>query len=131
MAKPLSGERGFCFPHTLCDILYGMNKLSRRQFLRAAAALTVSGALAWKPDIADASPPVGVDKVVEGGGSIDRILDIEAPNIYDDDGLIILDDDDVLQEQPFAPYCLDPDSGMWKALFAMPMPRGMLDVREG
>lgn len=93
-----------------------MNKLSRRDFLKAAAGLTATGALAW---VADASPVIGVDKAVEGG---DRTV----YDIYNDKGELILDDDDILTEWPFTPYYLDPYSDMWK----VPLPRGMLDGNE-
>ena len=40
-----------------------MSKLSRRQFLKVAASLTASGALAWR---GDSLPVIGAGKAIEG-----------------------------------------------------------------
>ena len=78
-----------------------MSKLSRRQFLKVAASLTASGALAWK---GDSLPVIGAGKAIEGDDST-------VYTIYDENGELILDDDDsVLEEQPFMPYYLYPYS---------------------
>ncbi len=68
--------------------------------MKVAAALTASGALAWR---GDTLPVIGADKAIEGDDST-------VYAIYDENGELILDDDDVLQEQPFHPYYLDPYS---------------------
>ncbi|KKN30252.1 hypothetical protein LCGC14_0836020 [marine sediment metagenome] len=103
-----------------------MSKLSRREFLKIAAALTSSGALAW---VADTSPIISVKKVVEGGNILTewpqrsrfagRLYEArEGGDIHlsTDQGdtwteiLVGSNDDSVLQEQPFLPYYLDPYS---------------------
>lgn len=74
--------------------------LSRRELLKMAAGLAATGAGAWVPD-----------RLRDG----DVMAALEAEP--EEERAIALED-----EQPFAPYFLDPDSRMWKVA----MPRVML-----
>ena len=105
-----------------------MSKLSRRDFLKAAAKLTGMGALAW---VADASPVIGVDKAIEGGDKTEFALGtfdangalhaqlIDGQVVEYDTGFVELaiDDSGVLHEQPFEPYYFDPYSSKVEVLF--------------
>lgn len=69
-------------------------KIKRRSFLKAAAALISSGALAWGVSKPPIEAVIGVD-VGEPGG--------------DETTFLVIDDDDVIHDEyPFVPYYLPP-----------------------
>ncbi len=90
-----------------------MSKLSRREFLKATAALTTSGALAWRGDKINNSPVVGVDVAREerGGTEYAVVTDIDDDGTHHTQLFTTVTgkwSEMILQEQPFAPYCMDP-----------------------